>query len=71
MIALDMDGTLLNEDHEMSELTVALLRRLSAEGVIIVLATGRSGPAVYEHVKKLSLPQVGCDQSISISISLV
>ena len=57
MIAMDMDGTLLNEQHEISDETLETLRRLSAKGVIVALATGRSGPAVYRHVRKLNLPR--------------
>jgi Cof subfamily protein (haloacid dehalogenase superfamily) len=41
LIATDMDGTLLRWDDTVSEATVAELGRWSAEGVPIVLATGR------------------------------
>jgi len=46
-VCLDLDGTLLGANHEASEATVGLLRKLSGDGVCVVLATGRSGPAVY------------------------
>ena len=55
MVALDMDGTLLNNGHTLSEASKAKLRELSDLGVKICLATGRSGPAVYEHVDALQL----------------
>ena len=57
MVALDMDGTLLNRHHQLSDVSIQTLRDLSAGGTIVALATGRSAPAVYEHVKKLSLPR--------------
>src|SRR5690349_15615062 len=41
LIASDMDGTLLRRDDTVSEATVAELRRWQAEGVPVVLATGR------------------------------
>jgi len=41
LIASDMDGTLLRWDDTVSEATVAELARWRAEGVPIVLATGR------------------------------
>jgi Cof subfamily protein (haloacid dehalogenase superfamily) len=41
LIASDMDGTLLRRDDTVSEATVAELDRWRAEGVPIVLATGR------------------------------
>jgi hypothetical protein len=41
LIASDMDGTLLRSDDTVSEETVAELERWRADGVPIVLATGR------------------------------
>lgn len=55
MCALDLDGTLLGSDHQLSAATIEKVRELSAKGVIIALATGRSGPAVYDHVEALGL----------------
>lgn len=52
-----MDGTLLNEKHEISETSLAFLRKLSNEGFLVILATGRSAPAVYHHVETLDLPR--------------
>jgi len=46
MVAMDMDGTLLNENHEISDRSLKLIQSLSAQGVLVALATGRSGPAV-------------------------
>jgi Cof subfamily protein (haloacid dehalogenase superfamily) len=41
LIASDMDGTLLRSDDTVGEATVAELRRWEADGVPLVLATGR------------------------------
>ena len=41
LIASDMDGTLLRWDDTVSEATVAELERWRADGVPVVLATGR------------------------------
>ena len=41
LIASDMDGTLLRWDDTVSDATVAELSRWRAEGVPVVLATGR------------------------------
>ena len=57
MVALDMDGTLLNEHHALSPASIAVLRALSSRGVVVALATGRSAPAVYDHVRALGLPR--------------
>ncbi|WP_028536514.1 Cof-type HAD-IIB family hydrolase [Paludibacterium yongneupense] len=41
LVASDLDGTLLNRRHTVDALTVATLRDLDAQGVRLVLATGR------------------------------
>jgi Cof subfamily protein (haloacid dehalogenase superfamily) len=41
VIATDLDGTLLNSDHQLDPITVATIRRLAADGVHFVIATGR------------------------------
>jgi Cof subfamily protein (haloacid dehalogenase superfamily) len=41
VIATDLDGTLLNSDHQLDPFTVATLRRLEARGLRFVIATGR------------------------------
>ncbi|MWV43777.1 Cof-type HAD-IIB family hydrolase [Paenibacillus sp. HJL G12] len=43
LIALDVDGTLLNDNHELSEQTISTIREVSRSGAEIVLCTGR-GP---------------------------
>ncbi|KAH8061920.1 phosphatase [Aureococcus anophagefferens] len=55
LVAFDLDGTLLNTDHQLSAVTLGKLRELHALGVPLAFATGRSGPAVYEHVAALRL----------------
>jgi len=37
----DMDGTLLNQEHKLSELTLNVLKELSDRGANLVIATGR------------------------------
>jgi Cof subfamily protein (haloacid dehalogenase superfamily) len=55
--ALDMDGTLLNDCHVLSETTKDVLRRLLADnqGFGILIATGRAISTVYEHLLDLNL----------------
>lgn len=43
IIALDLDGTLLTDDHQVTDLTRETIRRAHAEGAHVVLCTGR-GP---------------------------
>ncbi|NEY72451.1 HAD family phosphatase [Bacillus mesophilus] len=41
-IAIDMDGTLLNNDHVVSEENAAAVLKAQSEGIEVVIATGRS-----------------------------
>lgn len=41
LVATDLDGTLLNSDHQLDPFTVATVRRLEQSGVQFVIATGR------------------------------
>src|ERR1700736_4132438 len=41
VIATDLDGTLLNSDHQLDPFTIATVRRLADDGLHFVIATGR------------------------------
>ncbi|CAN7156346.1 Cof-type HAD-IIB family hydrolase [Trinickia sp. LjRoot230] len=41
VIATDLDGTLLNSEHQLDPFTIATVRRLASAGVHFVVATGR------------------------------
>ena len=41
VIATDLDGTLLNSDHQVDPFTVETVRRLQANGLDFIIATGR------------------------------
>jgi len=55
LIALDLDGTLLNADHRVSDASVEALRSLSRRGVRVALCSGRSPRAMQAHAERLSL----------------
>ena len=55
LIALDLDGTLLNSQGEVSERSVAAIRGLKAQGVRVVLCTGRPPRYVRTLAEKLEL----------------
>ncbi|MDQ0154388.1 Cof-type HAD-IIB family hydrolase [Robertmurraya andreesenii] len=47
-IAIDMDGTLLNTEHQITEENIDAIKKAQAQGVEVVIATGRSYPeAIY------------------------
>lgn len=56
LIALDLDGTLLNSEKKVSSRTVEALKRCEQQGIEIVPTTGRAKHAVPEFI--LNLPGV-------------
>ena len=55
LIAIDMDGTLLNDHHEVTEEVRDALHAAKAEGVKIVLCTGRPIGGVQRYLDELNL----------------
>ncbi|MGE6257165.1 Cof-type HAD-IIB family hydrolase [Heyndrickxia sporothermodurans] len=55
LIALDMDGTLLNNEQDISHANKEAISKAKEMGIHIVLSTGRSYSTVYEYAKELEL----------------
>lgn len=55
MIAMDMDGTLLNDNKEISYKTVEAIKLAKEKGIKIVLATGRPYSGITEYIEQLGL----------------
>lgn len=55
VIILDVDGTLLNSKREISLQTKEVLLKAQREGCLLVIASGRPTPALYELVKELEM----------------
>lgn len=55
LVALDLDGTLLNNKNTISEYTSSILNKLDNLGIKIVIATGRSYSSLKPKIKKLKL----------------
>ena len=55
MLVLDMDDTLLTDDHKISELNKKALLEAQAKGVYVVLASGRPTSAMTAYAKELEL----------------
>lgn len=53
LIAIDIDGTLLNSKSELTEKTIDALKRASEKGVYIVLTSGRMSTVVNDFCKKI------------------
>ena len=59
LAALDLDGTLLNDEHIVTERSCEALQKLSAQGVVVVLISGR----MHRAIKPIS-DQIGLDNPI-------
>ncbi|RNF10714.1 putative sugar phosphatase [Trypanosoma rangeli] len=55
VVATDLDGTLLNPDHLVSEYTLRVIEALGERGVPVIFATGRHHSDVLETRRKLRL----------------
>lgn len=55
LIALDMDGTLLNDNHEVPEPNRQAIKEAKKQGMEVVLCTGRSLMACEDYAKELEL----------------
>lgn len=55
LLVLDVDGTLLNSNREMSERTIRTLKKVQQNGVRIALATGRPTYGVLPYAKAIDL----------------
>jgi hypothetical protein len=55
LIALDIDGTLLDDEHRISPATKRLLRELAEQGIHIVLCTGRGPTSAFPIMRELGI----------------
>lgn len=56
LIALDLDGTLLTHDKRISPRNLATVQALAAQGIHIVLASGRMHQVTARYASELGLP---------------
>ena len=55
LIALDLDDTLLNDNREITDLTVQALRECAERGIYVVLCSGRAEDAILPFVRRLEI----------------
>ncbi|MDU5334042.1 HAD family hydrolase [Enterococcus sp.] len=55
LAAIDLDGTLLNSQHQLLEENTRILRRAQQQGMKLVLATGRSVVSAVEMLDEMQL----------------
>lgn len=54
-IAVDMDGTILRNDHEVSVATAEFFKKMQAAGYELILCSGRSTSSMRETARKVGL----------------
>ena len=59
LVVVDLDGTLLNSKHEMSERNETVLKKAIEQGIRVVIATGKTRTSGLEIAKRLSLDTPG------------
>ena len=70
LIAIDIDGTLLNDQHEVTQEVKDALHTAKNQGIKIVLCTGRPIGGVQRYLKELNLTEEG-DYVIAYNGALV
>lgn len=70
LIAIDMDGTLLNTQHEITPRVKQAIDAARAKGVCVVLATGRPYIGIRRYLRELNMENSG-DYCISNNGALV
>lgn len=68
LIAIDMDGTLLNSNNEISSRTKNALMKAKEKGVYVVLATGRILKSAQQYADAVGLdnPIIACNGAVII-----
>ncbi|SJZ74717.1 hypothetical protein SAMN02745116_01318 [Pilibacter termitis] len=59
LVTIDIDGTLITDNHVITEDVKRAIATAKEQGVKIVLATGRPLPGVVDYLKELNLNEVG------------
>lgn len=54
LIAIDMDGTMLNSEHEISQQNIDAVEHAIESGVNVVISTGRSGVALKKYMESFN-----------------
>ncbi|KAB8140049.1 HAD family phosphatase [Chloroflexia bacterium SDU3-3] len=65
-IALDLDGTLLGPDHQISAANASAIRDCLDAGIHVVLASGRSFDSMRPYGQALGLPELICQNGAAV-----
>ena len=67
MIAVDLDGTLLNSESKLSDFTIETIKKISKKGHQVVIATGRPYRMAKDFYDQLELetPMINFNGSLT------
>ena len=71
IIACDLDETLLNSEHQVSQEDIETIKKLASEGVRFVLASGRGFNSMFELMKQLDLYEQEGEYTISFNGAVI
>lgn len=73
LAVFDLDGTLLNRDHEISKENLKAVKKLEKLGLKIVLASGRPHTLMKPYIHQLNLkgPIIACNGAFIKKVFLV
>lgn len=71
LIALDVDGTLLNDNHELSEQTKKTIQEVSRSGAEIVLCTGRGPQNSIPFMEQIGLTGYVISHNGAVTVDVV
>ncbi|MGN1280260.1 MAG: sugar-phosphatase [Limosilactobacillus sp.] len=67
LVAIDIDGTLINDQRQITPQTVAALKKATAAGVKVVLCTGRPMTGVEAYLEELGVADKDDEYVISFN----
>ncbi|MFR5024627.1 MAG: HAD-IIB family hydrolase, partial [Limosilactobacillus fermentum] len=70
LIAIDIDGTLINDQLEITEKTKLALQKATAQGIKVVLCTGRPMTGVHKYLDQLGINNLADQYVISFNGAL-
>lgn len=70
LIAIDIDGTLINDQLEITEKTKETLQKATAQGIKVVLCTGRPMTGVHKYLDQLGINNLADQYVISFNGAL-
>lgn len=71
LVALDLDGTTLDPNHQLHPATISEIRRVVSQGIRVVLASGRLYHSIIPFAQSLGLPEehIGLNGGVTFSAS--